>query len=156
MSDTDGKSPAESILAIDRKAPVQCELDISIDASPKKVWAVLSKVSDWHNWMDMISASRLEGELTPGSIVYWSSAGMDIRSRLAEVNAGRRLAWQGTDGAHVGIHIWDLKPQGNGTLLRNSESIHGAENPADHQEKLIAALTYWNQALKTKVESQLS
>lgn len=140
------------MLQIDASAPVQTVVETYIAAPPGRVWEVLTDVEHWSDWMKMIVSARLEGRLEPGGTIRWSIAGMNIASKLQEVNAGKRLAWKGTDGAHVGIHVWQLVPQGEGTKLVNAESITGSADPGADQVALDQALSFWNLSLKARAE----
>lgn len=141
-------------LELDPKAPVQCDVRVEIAAMPEQVWAVHTDVARWPEWMTMITAARLEGPLARGSVLHWSIAGLDIQSRLADVQPKRRLAWRGGDGGEqIGIHIWEFVRSGASTIVANRESICGVANPERHQELLHEAMTFWNTALKARVES---
>lgn len=147
------------MVSIDRSAPVVCVLEIEIGASPDQVWAILTNVAGWVDWMEPITSARLEGPLAPGSIIHWSVAGVDISvaekdipSKLVDVEPGRRLAWQGAAAGLTGTHVWEFEPSSTGTKLTNSESIFGAEDPAKDTIELETFLRHWNAQLKATVE----
>lgn len=140
-------------LQLDKTAPVQCQIRTHISASADAVWSVLVDFRKWPEWMLLIHRAELEGPLKPGSILSWSIAELDIRSELVDVEPGRLLSWQGTSGTQVGRHIWTLLPDKSGVVVDNSESVSGVEDPEHHTERLYEALSYWNAALKKRVES---
>ncbi|WP_176599025.1 MULTISPECIES: SRPBCC family protein [Sphingobium] len=149
------------MVSVDRDAPVLCIHELEINASPDQVWAVFIDVAGWVDWMEPITAARLDGPLASGSIIHWSVAGVDmsvseidIPSKIAEVEPGRRLAWTGDAGGLTGTHVWDFEPSGTGTRLTNSESIFGAEDPAQVTKELGVFLQLWNARLKATVEQR--
>ena len=149
------------MVSVDRDAPVLCVLEIEIGASPDQVWAIFTDIAGWVDWMEPITSARLEGPLAPGSIIHWSvagtdfsAAGMEIPSKLVDVEPGRRLAWQGAVAGLTGTHVWEFEPSSTGTRLTNSESIFGAEDSAKDTIELESFLRYWNARLKATVEQR--
>jgi len=49
--------------SINKNAPVKCSNTITINASSKKVWDVLTNINNWDNWQTDISTPKLNGEL---------------------------------------------------------------------------------------------
>jgi hypothetical protein len=97
--------------------------------------------------MSEISTARLDGPLAPGSIIAWTPYETQVESRIVLLENERRLIWNGTAGA---VHIWELTPTANGTLLRNSESIESwqaADAGRDGSAVLTQALNTWNARL---------
>ena len=141
------------MLQLDPAAQVRTVIVTDIAAPRERVWAVLTDISQWPDWMEMITAAQLQGGLARGGESHWSIAGAAIRSTLREVIPACRLAWTGSDGTHEGIHIWELQPNGTETRLSNAESITGAADPIAHQKALEAALSLWNLSLKARAES---
>ncbi|MET0405033.1 MAG: SRPBCC family protein [Cystobacter sp.] len=128
---------------INPHAATVARTELLIDASPKAIWSVLTDIDRWTELMPEIASARLEGPLAPGSVIFWEPPGQVVESRLVVVEAERRLIWNGTDGA---VHVWELIPMANGTLLRNEESIDTwtLDGPMDGSAFLTKALHLWN------------
>lgn len=139
-------TPAGVRLAIDPKAPTVAQTELDIAAPPQAVWAVLTDFARWPMMMPEISSTKLEGPLAPGSTLRWTPYGAPVESRIVAVEPGRKLVWNGADGA---VHIWELVPSAKGTLLRNAESIDVAKaGPGrDSSGSLSWLLTTWNRRL---------
>ena len=140
---------------IDARAPVRCSPSIMIDVAPSAVWAVLTDVARWADWMPRIHMARLAGPLAPGGIIHWQIDDMRIASRLTHADPPTRLAWAGSDGESEGIHVWSLVPEGGRTRLVNAESFDGPAaraDPAAFTKHLVEALEQWNLCLKRQVE----
>ena len=134
-------------LTINPEASTVARTELSIDAHPASVWAVLTDIGQWPDWMPEIASARLDGPLAPGSVIHWQPQGQVVESRLVEVIPERRLVWNGTDGA---VHVWELVPTGSGTLLRNEESIDSwkvAKGSKEGSQILTQGLSMWNQRL---------
>lgn len=50
-----------SNMQINQNAPVKQQNQIQINASPAKVWAVLTDINNWTKWNDKISKSHMQG-----------------------------------------------------------------------------------------------
>lgn len=69
---------------IQENAPVKASLEITVNAPPERVWALLTDVKSWPRWQRDISKSGISGPLQSGTSFSWT-AGTDIRSRIALV-----------------------------------------------------------------------
>lgn len=150
-ADHDSSLSSEDRLEINPEARTVATSNLTIEASPSEVWAVLVDVDRWTEWLPFERA-HLEGPLEAGSVIRWSVTGEPIDSRLVLVEPERRLVWNGTDGA---VHVWELDPTEEGTLLHNNESIDDwQENTGDDSsEDLEMTLEGWNQLLAQRVHA---
>ncbi|WNG32258.1 hypothetical protein F0U61_00515 [Archangium violaceum] len=139
---------------INPNAATIARTELLIDAPPKAVWSVLTDIDRWTEWMPEFASARLEGPLAPGSVIFWEPQGQVVESRLVVVEAERRLVWNGTDGA---VHVWELVPTGNGTLLRNDESIDEWKlaGQVDGSAILTDSLNVWNSRIAERVTQQI-
>jgi uncharacterized protein YndB with AHSA1/START domain len=111
---------------IQKNAPVKADLQISINASPEKVWSILTKIDTWPRWQTAISAAQMHGPLAPGTTFTWSAGKIRVESQLALVKPVQQIAWSGTAMKAHAIHVWKLEPlPDGGTLVKTSESMDG-------------------------------
>ncbi len=71
--------------SIQENAPVKASLEITINASPEKVWGLLTDVKSWPKWQRDITKAEIFGPLQSGTNFSWTS-GANIRSRIALVD----------------------------------------------------------------------
>ncbi len=76
---------------IQDNAPVKTTSEITINASPERVWALLTDVNSWPKWQGDISEAEIRGPLQPGIAFVWTS-GTHIRSRIALVRPPEAFA----------------------------------------------------------------
>ncbi|WP_448955883.1 SRPBCC family protein [Labrys neptuniae] len=134
-------------LTINQDAPTLATTELEIAATPAAVWAVLADIEAWTGWMPEILSAGLDGPLAIGSTIHWEPFGQKVASRIVAIEPERKLIWNGTDGA---VHVWELFPTINGTLLRNSESIEtwkAAEATHDGSAMLLRLLNEWSSRL---------
>lgn len=110
---------------IDEKAPVKASVEVTVDAPPEKVWALLVDVKAWPKWEPDISRVEPPGQVEPGAAFSWS-AGMRIHARIELVKPLEEFAWTGTALHAKAVHIWRLKrlPDGQ-TMVQVDESMEG-------------------------------
>ena len=136
-----------SDIDVDRNAPVFAEAVTELPVPAQAVWAALTDVASWPEFIPDVTAARLDGVLAPGSVLHWSVRGMEITSPLATVEPPRRLVWRGTETA---VHVWEITPTATGCSLRNAESL-GRPFPgrtAEETRELISGfLAIWNNVL---------
>jgi len=136
---------------INIEAEIVADTQLWINASPDKVWAVLTDVARWTEWLPEFANARLDGPLAAGTTLFWEPQGQKVVSRLVVVEPSHRLIWNGSGGA---VHVWELTPSGGGTLLRNAESIEEWNFPgaaADQSAFLADTLKIWNARLAEQV-----
>lgn len=135
--------------------------DVHIDATPERVWEVLTDLAAFPAWNPFIV--RAEGVLAPGGRLTLrlqpvGGRAMTMRPRLVEVDVPRRLRWRGTVGV-PGLmdaeHTFTLEPRGSGTRLVHREDFRGVLVPllaASLDRRTLPAFVAMNEALKRRAE----
>ena len=59
--------------SINNNAPVKCSKTILINASPDKVWSVLTNIDRWATWQTDITMPKLNGELKLSTTFDWTN-----------------------------------------------------------------------------------
>lgn len=106
---------------------------IEIDATPQKVWSVLTDFASHARWNPFFA--RVEGQPTVGSTLTIKarkddgSEGMGFAPTVLEADPGRILRWKGklfVKGIFDGEHIFELTELADGrTRLDHSENFSG-------------------------------
>ncbi|MCC5968993.1 MAG: SRPBCC domain-containing protein [Pararhodobacter sp.] len=107
------------------------ETEISIDASPDQVWALLTDPEEHVAWNPVMHA--VEGHFEAGARVRLtmptpSGGRMTFRPRVLVADPGRELRWLGRLGLprlFDGEHYFHLVPEGEGTRLIHGERFRG-------------------------------
>jgi hypothetical protein len=140
----------------------QLRSQIDIDATPERVWQVLSDFSSYPQWNPFIV--RAEGEATPRSRLVMrmqpvGARGVTLRPTVVEATPGHRLRWLGRFGI-PGIldaeHSFTITPRdGGGVRLAQDENFTGmlvpllARSLDRHTRPAFEAM---NSALKQRAE----
>jgi hypothetical protein len=111
--------------SINNNAPVKCNKSITIAASNKKVWEILTNINNWDSWQTDISKPKLNGELKPNSTFDWKSGGAKIHSTLHTVNPFKQLGWTGKTFGMFAIHNWTITEKEGKTDVNVEESLEG-------------------------------
>jgi hypothetical protein len=131
-----------------------------IDATPAAVWAVLTDLSRFPEWNPLFPAAA--GDLAVGQRITLHRAPgggfpATIRPRVTTVTPDSELSWESRlPGLIAGEHRFTLKPGNGGTLVLQSETLHGflvrfSGRALDRAEAGFQAL---NAALKERVEER--
>ncbi len=104
-------------------APVEVRLEVEGEASPTRVWGLLSHPGRWRLWHPGIREADLEGELEPGSRILWRADGMRIFSLIREVEPEQHLGFTLRTLGGRGYLRWSLEPLAPGRTLVRSEEI---------------------------------
>jgi len=112
-------------MEIDHKAPLVARSETQIAAPVEKVWALLTHIDGWPAWQPGVSAAKLEGGLSQGSIFRWKANGLSIVSTIRELEPERHIGWTGESLGTYAVHLWYLEPRDQGTYVRVEESLSG-------------------------------
>ena len=134
--------------------------EIEIDASPERVWGVLTDFGSYAEWNPFIP--RISGELAVGSrlevrIEPPEARGLTFKPSVRKVEPNRELAWLGRlvlPGIFDGEHHLELEPRDGGTLFVQREEFTGILVPLLGRglEKTKRGFEQMNAALKQRVE----
>lgn len=110
---------------IHERSPARATRELRIEASPDRVWSLLTDIDGWPRWNPAVSRARLDGPLAAGSVFRWKSGGSSIVSTLRDVERPRRVSWTGRALGTSAVHVWTLEADGAGVLVTTSESFDG-------------------------------
>jgi hypothetical protein len=140
----------------------QLHAEVEIQATPDRVWAVLTDFAAYQDWNPFIVQAT--GRPVPGTRLelHMRLSGRrptTIRPEVLEADPARRLRWLGRvllPGLFDGEHTFDLRPTGPGrTSLTQHEEFRGLLAPLVLKmiaKPTLASFHQMNQALKTRVE----
>ena len=132
--------------------------EIQINASPDKVWQVLTANEQWYAWNPFIIKSVgnfVVGEKVTNTIHMTGQKPMTFKPTVLQADKEKELRWLGrlfVPGLFDGEHYFKLAPQGTGTHLVHGEIFKGlliGMLNLDDARKSFVAL---NEALKKRVE----
>ena len=135
--------------------------DVDIDATPERVWEVLTDLAAYPEWNPFIV--RAEGIVEPGRRLTLTmqpvgGRATTLRPRVVEADAPRRLRWRGTVGVPRLVdaeHSFVLEPRGSSTRLIHQETFRGVLVPLvakSLDRKTLPAFVAMNEALKRRAE----
>lgn len=156
MTGPRARTPAPDV-QIDSDAPVVSRHEVLIDAPLQVIWELHVDVAGWPSWHPDIDGTQPQGPLGPGAVFRWQTAGLDITSTVAQLDAPRRVVWGGPAHGITGVHVWMFTDTVSGVLVRTEESWDGdpVRNSADTlQPALDASLQSWLCALKRAAEAR--
>jgi hypothetical protein len=135
---------------------------IQINATPEKVWSVLSDFENYSRWNPFITSIKgdvIKGKKVKVRLVPPGNKGMTIRPEIKTMEPNKRISWQGQlvmKGIFDGEHSFELIENLNGTTtFIHSEKFNGLLVPfmkkfLDQQVKM--GFESMNQKLKETVE----
>ncbi len=137
------------------------DTEILIQASPERVWSVLTDFAAYPEWNPFILS--LEGKAEwGGHLRVRIRTGEDkehlFKPVVLQATAPRRLRWLGrlgVPGLFDGEHDFELEPEGSGTLLHQRESFQGFLVPLLWRQvgpATRAGFEAMNRALKARAE----
>lgn len=112
-------------MIINQSAPVIQVKEIVINATPEKVWALLTNIEHWGEWNPRIKKPTLKEELNVGTIFTWKTNGSKIKSKIHTFSENKVLGWTGKTFGAQAIHNWYLESTENGTSVKVEESMEG-------------------------------
>ncbi|MBD3630038.1 SRPBCC family protein [Cyclobacterium sp.] len=111
--------------SINKNAPVKCSKTITINASSKKVWEIITNIDNWATWQTDISKPKMNGELKPKTTFDWKTVGANIHSTLHTVEPFKNFGWTGKTLGVLAIHNWTLTETNGRTKVSVDESMEG-------------------------------
>ena len=144
--------------SINNNAPVKCSKTITINASSKKVWLVLTNINNWATWQADITNPKLNGQLRPGATFDWKTGGAKIHSTVHTIQPFEQFGWTGKTFGMFAIHNWTLTEEGSdNTIVKVDESMEGfLANlfKRSFNKNLEKGMQHWLELLKKEVEKQ--
>ena len=110
---------------INENAPVKAKQSIQIEATPQKVWEILSDINNWKKWNSDIKYAKINGELKEGTTFDWNSGGNKIKSTLHTVTPLKEIGWSGKAFGAFAIHNFKLTEVNGKTEVIIEESMEG-------------------------------
>jgi hypothetical protein len=140
----------------------QLTSQIDIDATPDRVWRVLSDFAAYPQWNPFIT--RAEGEARPGSQIVMrmqpvGARGVTLRPTVLEATPGHRLRWLGRYGIprlFDAEHCFTITPREQGGVrVSQNERFTGVLVPLlarSLDRHTLPAFEAMNTALKNRAE----
>ena len=140
----------------------QLRTRVDVDASPERVWQVLTDLPAYQRWNPFITSA--EGEVRQGGRLTLrmqpvGGRAMTFRPTVLEATPGRRLRWLGhllVSGIFDGEHRFTIEPLGEGRArLVQQEDFRGLLVPLmarSLDRHTLPAFEQMNQALKRRAE----
>ncbi|ANZ74975.1 BA75_01954T0 [Komagataella pastoris] len=106
--------------------------EVLVNASPKKVWSVLTDFEAYPSWNPFIKS--LTGDVAVGNTINVriqppNGGGMSFSPKVLQFEENKKFQWKGKllfEGLFDGEHVFELIDNGdNTTLFRQSESFSG-------------------------------
>lgn len=142
----------------------QISTEILIEASPEKVWAILTNFKDYPKWnpfIKSISGIPIAGHKITARIEPPGSGGMTFKPRVIVFEPNKEFRWQGhllVPGLFDGMHRFLIRDNSDGTCtLIQSESFKGILIPLFKkmiENNTIQGFQLMNRKLKELAEYQ--
>jgi hypothetical protein len=145
--------------------PQQLHSDIVIDASPARVWEIVSDFDAYPEWNPFIR--RIAGQMTVGSKLEAylqppGGRGMTFRPTVLAAEPERELRWSGSlviPGIFDGEHIFRIEPIGPDRVrFVQEERFSGALVPIILRfigESTLEGVAAMNRVLKARAEGMM-
>ena len=140
------------------------EASAEINATPERVWQVLSDLKSWREWQEFLDVQ--EGEPVQGTrlkVRFTPPGGMKatLRPVVLRAEPGRELRWLGhvgVKGIFDGEHSFHIEPAGDGRVrFVQREEFRGALvwlfRAMGELRKAVAGFENFNRGLKEQAEA---
>lgn len=135
----------------------QIKTEIEIDASPERVWQVLTDFAAFPEWNPFVLSA--EGELTVGGQLLVKLEGMTFTPKVLRAEPHRELRWLGQlwfPGIFNGEHFFIIEPMAdNRCRFIHGENFSGLLVPLFSKkldQTTAPGFAAMNQALKARAE----
>lgn len=109
----------------DPHAPVYQKKCTIINATPERVWRILTDIDQWPKWMGNVRKAKINGPLLPDTTFKWHASGFSINSTIHIVEPFSNFGWSGRSMGIFAIHNWSLTSFDGATSVTVSESMQG-------------------------------
>jgi len=108
-----------------------CRVEVAIQASPGKIWALLTNATDFPRWNSTVTA--IDGEIREGQQIRIHAPGTErtFTPRISNVARDARMTWTGGFAPlFKGVRTFELTPQlGGSTIFVMQERFSGIMLP---------------------------
>jgi len=142
----------------------QIQTEIIINASPEKVWTILTDFSNYPNWNPFITSIKgpaIVGKKIIARIEPPEANGMTFKPKVLVFKTNEEFRWIGhllIPGLFDGEHRFELIDNGNGTTtFRQSETFHGILIPLFKKMldvNTVNGFNLMNEKLKARAEQK--
>ncbi len=126
----------------DPNAPVQASGEILIDASPQRVWDVLTDVQSW-----AMLRPDIDGAVGRGTSCTLTTAGIDLTLIFGLMTPPQEINWTTTTTGLVMTNRYVLVPQDDKTHVVCHETVTAPSFPQIDQAALAERISVWLSAV---------
>jgi hypothetical protein len=133
--------------------------EIQIDASPDKVWRVLTANEEWAVWNPFITKSAgalVVGQKITNTMEMKGQKPMTFKPTVLKADTAKELRWLGRlilPGLFDGEHYFKLEASDGGTKFTQGEIFRGILIGMLNMDDVRASFGELNAALKKRVEA---
>ena len=137
--------------------------EITIDAPPEAVWAILTdldRYEDWNPFVTSSSGTPSVGERLVNRLEPPGGKAMTFKPTVTAVEEGRVFEWLGRlglPGIFDGRHRFEVHAADTGTLFRQEEYFNGILVPflrTSLDDSTVRGFEAMNEALKERAETR--
>ncbi len=140
---------------VNKSAPVQTVQKIYINASPEKIYKIMTDVNQWSSWQPDIKQPLLNSKFDKGNSFSWKSGGLNIHSTIHTAIPNNKIGWSGPAFGCFAIHNWTFTQMIGYTEVSVEESMEGwlvKLMRKKFQGGLEQSLQIWMKNLKIEAE----
>jgi uncharacterized protein YndB with AHSA1/START domain len=112
-------------MMIDSAAPVVLTTEVFVEAPVNVAWDLLVDVQGWPTWHPGIRSVVADRPPGPGMEFRWRPGPYRIDSAVQEFEPRKRIGWTGRSPGVAARHVWTLRADGDGVVVRTEESLTG-------------------------------
>lgn len=117
---------SQATAQIDKKAPVQTQDTVIIDAPVEAVWQIMTDINGWPKHFDFIRKVQAPVNLQQGTSFQWRTNRLKLTSTLLTVSPTDTLGWVGGRYGVTVHHYWYFQALANRrTRVISAESQRG-------------------------------
>jgi hypothetical protein len=101
-----------------RMFSLMCRVEVSIDARPERIWALLTNAKDFPRWNSTVTS--IDGEIRDGQTIriHVPGTGRTFTPRISIVAPNARMTWTGGFAPMFkGVRTFELTPRADGTTM---------------------------------------
>ncbi len=101
------------------------EVGISINATPKTIWAILTNAPDFHNWNTTIDS--IEGNIALNEAIKLHAKiapNRTFKMKVSEFNPSSKMVWSDGNAMFKGVRTFSLKPMGEKVTVFTMQEVY--------------------------------